>query len=266
MGQLEGIVAIITGGGSGIGQAAARRFRAEGAKLAIVDINEAAATQTAAELQQDGGQAISIAADVSQLSGIERIVNETTKAFGRIDVLFNNAGINISQPFFELTFAEWDTQFGVNARGAFFLLQQVARQMSTQTPLANREVRGKIINTASLAAFRPVGETAAYSATKAVVVNFTRSAAHALATHKINVNAICPGYVKTPIYDTVGPQIEAANDWQPGEYFVRRSANIPWGRFGESEEMAGLSVFLAGPDSDYITGQAINFDGGVNMR
>lgn len=267
MGQLQNQVAIITGGASGIGRATAARFVAEGAAVVIVDVSASAAHAAAAELQAGRKQAaIAVVADISDLSTIEGIVGETLKSYGRIDILFNNAGINISAPFFEVTEKDWDRQFAVNARGAFFLLQAVARQMSQQEPLPGREVRGKVINIASLAAFRPAAETAAYSASKAAVVNFTRSAALALAPHRINVNAICPGYIKTPIYDTVAPQIEAANYWQPGEYFQRRAANIPWGRFGEPEEVAGLSVFLAGPDSDYLTGQAISFDGGVNMR
>lgn len=266
MGKLDGQTAIVTGGASGIGRATALRFCEEGATVLVADIDTEGAEQVVAELPSRGDQVIALAVDVSQLPDIDRMVEEAVSIFGRIDILFNNAGISHAKPFLEVTPQEWDRQFAVNAKGAFFVLQAVARQMCQQAPVPGRGVRGKIINTASLAAFRPAAVTAAYSATKAVVVNFTWSAAQALAPYRINVNAICPGYVETPIYDIVAPQIEAAYGWEAGEYRPQRAATIPWERFAQPEEVAGLCVFLAGPDSDYMTGQAINFDGGVNMR
>ncbi|MCZ7568825.1 MAG: glucose 1-dehydrogenase [Ardenticatenaceae bacterium] len=266
MTSLDGLVAIVTGGASGIGRAAAFRLAAAGAALVLVDRNQEGAEQVATAVDQAGGRARALAADVAALDDIERTVATAVERFGRIDILFNNAGISRSNPFLEVTPEEWDTQFAVNARGAFFLLQAVARQMVGQEPLAGRGVRGKIVNTASLAAFRPAVVTAAYSATKAVVVNFTRSAALALAPAHITVNAICPGYVDTPLVrDIVAPEIEQASGWAPGEYQQRRSAAVPWGRFARPEEIADLCLFLAGPASDYITGQSINIDGGINM-
>lgn len=266
MGKLDGHVALITGGASGIGRATAFRFVEEGAAVVVADTNSKRAEDVASDLQVRGGRVIPVTVDVSLLPDISRMVLATVEAFDRIDILVNNAGIIRVTPLLEVTPEAWDQQFAVNARGAFFVLQAVARQMCRQTPLPGREVRGKIINTASLAAFRPSAVTAVYSTTKAVVVNFTWAASQAFASSRITVNAICPGYVDTPLIDTFASDIEAASGWETGQYRLRRAATIPWGRFARSDEIAGLCLFLAGPDSDYITGQAINVDGGVNAR
>ena len=170
MGALDGRIALITGAGRGIGAAAARRLAADGATLALADLDKAGVEKLAGEL---GGLAIQ--ADVTRAADIARMVEETRRRYGRIDVLFNNAGVIRVQPILDVTEAEWDRVLGVNLKAVFFVLQAVARVMKTQSPMAGSELRGKLIHTASIAGYRGGNHlTTPYSASKAGVISLTR--------------------------------------------------------------------------------------------
>jgi meso-butanediol dehydrogenase/(S,S)-butanediol dehydrogenase/diacetyl reductase len=259
--RLDGRVVLITGASGGIGAACARRLATEGARLVLSDLPGAGVDKLASELGQ-----VAVPGDVTRAADIERIVDETYRRFGRLDVLFNNAGVIRVQPFLDITEAEWDRVLDVNLRAVFFVLQAVARRMVTQSPLPGSELRGKLIQTASIAAFRGGSAlTAPYSASKAAVAAITRTAAQALASHRITSNCVCPGAVDTAMWAQIDREWTALEGWQVGDAWKRRTAHIPLGRPETPDDVAGVVAFLAGPDSDYMTGQAIVVDGGLVM-
>ena len=261
MGRLTGRTVLITGAARGIGAACARRLTADGAKLVLADLDGAGAEKLAAELGQ-----VAVRADVTLREDIERIVDEPYRRWGRLDVLFNNAGVIRVQPMLEVTGEEWDRVIGVNLRAVFFVLQSVARRMLQQGPIPDSELRGKLIQTASIASYRGGNHLMApYSASKAGVVSLTRSAAQALARHRITSNCVCPGAVETAMWEQVDREWGALEGLGQGEAWKRRIRNIPLGRPERAEDVAGVVAFLAGPDSDYMTGQALNVDGGLVM-
>jgi meso-butanediol dehydrogenase/(S,S)-butanediol dehydrogenase/diacetyl reductase len=261
MGRLTGRTVLITGAARGIGAACARRLAADGAKLVLADLDGAGADKLAAELGQ-----VAVRADVTRPEDIERIVDEPYRRWGRLDVLFNNAGVIRVQPMLEVTGEEWDRVIDVNLRAVFFVLQAVARRMLQQNPIPDSELRGKLIQTASIASYRGGNHlTTPYSASKAGVVSLTRSAAQALAPHRITSNCVCPGAVETAMWEQIDREWGALEGLGQGEAWKRRIRNIPLGRPERAEDVAGVVAFLAGPDSDYMTGQAINVDGGLVM-
>jgi meso-butanediol dehydrogenase / (S,S)-butanediol dehydrogenase / diacetyl reductase len=259
--RLEGRVVLVTGAAGGIGAATARRLAAEGARLVLADVNAEGVEKLAAELGQ-----VAVAADVSRRDDIERMVEEPYRRWGRLDVLFNNAGVVKIQPLLDVTEEEWDRVITVNLRAVFFVLQAAARRMVEQAPIAGSELRGKLIQTASIAAYRGASPLVApYAASKAGVVSITRSAAQALAPRRVTSNCICPGQVDTAMWQQIDREWNALEGWPEGEAWKRRTAAIPLGRHETPDDVAGLVAFLAGPDSDYMTGQAINIDGGLVM-
>jgi meso-butanediol dehydrogenase/(S,S)-butanediol dehydrogenase/diacetyl reductase len=261
MGRLTGRIGLITGAARGIGAACARRLTADGAKLVLADLDGAGVGELAAELDQ-----VAVPADVTRPEDIERIVDEPYRRWGRLDVLFNNAGVIRVQPMLEVTGEEWDRVIDVNLRAVFFVLQAVARRMLQQGPIPDSELRGKLIQTASIASYRGGNHLMApYSASKAGVVSLTRSAAQALARHRITSNCVCPGAVETAMWEQVDREWGALEGLGQGEAWKRRIRNIPLGRPERAEDVAGVVAFLAGPDSDYMTGQALNVDGGLVM-
>src|SRR5262245_5134521 len=260
MGQLDGRTVLITGAARGIGAACARRLAADGARLVLADL-DAGVEKVAAELGQ-----VAIRADVTRRDDIERMVEEPYRRWGRLDVLFNNAGVIRVQPMLDVTEAEWDRVMSVNLRAVFFVLQAVSRRMVRQDPIAGSELRGKLIQTASIAAYRGGNHTTApYSASKAGVVSLTRSAAQALAGQRITSNCVCPGAVDTAMWEQIDRELAALEGLAQGEVWKRRIRGIPLGRPEKAEDVANVVAFLAGPDSDYMTGQAINVDGGMVM-
>ena len=261
MGTLNDRVVLITGAARGIGAAAARRLAADGARVALADLDKAGVEKLAAELK-----GVAIQADVTRAADIARMVEETRQRFGRIDVLFNNAGVIRVQPTLDVTEAEWDRVMTVNLRAVFFVLQAVARVMKAQAPIAGSELRGKLIHTASIAGYRGGNHlTTPYSASKAGVISLTRSAAQAFAGDRITSNCVCPGAVDTAMWEQLDAELGALHNLPPKEAWKRRIAGIPLGRPEKPDDVAGIVAFLAGPDSDYMTGQALKVDGGLVM-
>src|SRR5215470_313574 len=261
MGSLNGRTVLITGAARGIGAACARRLVADGAKLVLADLDGAAVDKLAAELGQRA-----VRADVTKADDIARMVDEAYQRWGRLDVLFNNAGVIRVQPMFDVSEAEWDRVLDVNLRAVFFVLQAVARRMLKQDLIPGSELRGKLIQTASIAAYRGGNHLMTpYSASKAGVVSLTRSAAQALAKERITSNCVCPGAVETPMWEQIDKEWGALEGLGQGEAWKRRIRGIPLGRPERPEDVAAVVSFLAGPDSDYMTGQALNVDGGIVM-
>jgi meso-butanediol dehydrogenase/(S,S)-butanediol dehydrogenase/diacetyl reductase len=261
MGSLNGRIVLITGAARGIGAATARRLAGEGAKLVLADQDGAGVDKLAAELGQ-----VAVKADVTRRDDIARMVDEPYRRWGRLDVLFNNAGVIRVQPLLDVTEAEWDRVMDVNLRAVFFVLQAAARRMTTQDPMPGSELRGKLIQTASIASYRGGNHLMTpYSASKAGVVSLTRSAAQLLAPERITSNCVCPGAVETPMWEQIDREWGTLEGLGQGEAWKRRIRHIPLGRPERPEDVAAVVAFLAGPDSDYMTGQAVNVDGGIVM-
>jgi D-sorbitol dehydrogenase (acceptor) len=252
-GRLEGKVAIITGGARGIGAAIGRRYADEGARVVVADILRKEAEATAAAI---GRGAFAVAVDVTRQDSIDGLIAAAVAEAGRIDILVNNAGIFDMEPLLELTEASFDKQFAINVKGLLFTLKAAAAQMVKQGN------GGKIINFSSQAGRRGEGLVTVYCATKAAVISINQSAALALAPHGINVNAIAPGVVDTPMWDHVDALFAKFENLPKGEKKRQVGLAVPLGRMGTPEDMTGMALFLASADSDYITAQTYNVDGG----
>jgi len=248
---LQGKAALVTGGGSGIGRATAIAFAREGARVAVADVMLDAAQRTVAVINDAGGQAIAIAADVTDDAAVAAMVRATVAAFGRLDCAFNNAGISPrtvgagGQKIGDVTPDAWDRMIDVNLTGVWRCLRHEVAQMRTQ------ESGGAIVNTASIGGLVALPMSSAYTVGKHGVVGLTKLAAKDHAEERIRVNAVCPGYIETPMTT----QSLAEN----GE---RIRARTPLGREGQPEEIAGLVVFLCSDRASYITGAAYAADGG----
>ncbi len=258
--RMKGKVAIVTGGARGIGRAIVERYAREGAVCAVADIDLEGARRTAEALRGSGAEAFPVALDVTRSESIRSMVDTVVSTAGGIDVLVNNAGVVEVQPIFEIDERVWERVFGVNVKGLFFTLQAVARHM------VERKKGGKIVNLASEAGQRADAHVIAYSATKAAVISITKTAALALIPHGINVNAISPGVVDTPMWDEVDRMFGKWKGKAVGETKREVEREVPFGRFGKPEDLAGVAVFLATPDSDYMLGQTVNVDGGRVMK
>jgi meso-butanediol dehydrogenase/(S,S)-butanediol dehydrogenase/diacetyl reductase len=258
---VRGRVVLVTGAAGGIGAATARRLAADGANLILSDVNAGAVRKLADELKQKA-----MPADVTRAADIDAMIGAAYRRWGRLDVLFNNAGVIRVEPMLEVTEAEWDRVVNVNLRAVFFVLQAAARRMREQSPMPGSELRGKLIQTASIAGYRGGNPLMTpYSASKAGVISLTRSAAQVLAADRITSNCVCPGAVETPMWTQIDKELGALHGWGEGEAWKRRIRHIPLGRPETADDVAGVVAFLAGPDSDYMTGQAIKVDGGLVM-
>ena len=259
--DFEGKVALVTGGGRGIGKAAATKFAEGGADIVIADIDPHTAKDTAEGLSALGVRAVSISLDIGDIGQIESMVYEAVSKLGSVDILFNNAGLTRHISFFDIQEDHWDQINRVNAKGAFFCMQKVANQMVKQAR------GGRIINTASIAGkgYRRASN-AAYAASKGAVIAMTHSAASVMAEYDVNVNAICPGIVQTDMLANIlslrSTELGASSE----EVKAMMIEEIPLGRPNDAEDVAALAVFLAGPGSRNITGQAFNVDGGMIMH
>ncbi len=259
MARVDDKIALITGAGRGIGQAMALRLAQEGAHIVAADIEGGLAQETASQVVALGRKSLALQIDVTQQADIQRLVQRTVETMGRIDILMNNAGVIRIQEILDITAKDWDFVCDVNLKGAFFVLQAVARQMIQQG------TGGKIVNTASVSGKQPEPMFLHYGVSKAGVISMTRSAAVALGPHHINVNAVCPGSTVTQMHLAVTHVYAERNNISLDEMIQRREAVLATGRRNQPEDIAAMAAFLASADADNITGQAFNVDGGLLM-
>ena len=255
-GQMEGRVALITGAGSGIGRAAAQRFAAEGCAVAVVDMVAAAAAETAGKIVAEGGRAISCPADVTVDAEVRAAVDHAVQAFGGLDVVYNNAGVNSSGSVADATEEDWDRCFAVNAKGTFLCSRAAVEYLAASGS-------GAIVNQGSVAALVGIPSFAAYCAAKGAVVALTRSMAIDLAPRGIRVNAICPGTVFTPLME---PMLRARGDGDMEVGLARTVVKYPIGRLGTPEEIASAALFLASDQASFLTGSILAADGGMTAQ
>lgn len=256
MTRLDGKSALITGAARGIGLHFAEAYVNEGARVAIADINIERGLEAAKRL---GDQAIAIEMDVTSQASIDTGVEVTVAAFGGIDILINNAAVFTAAPITEITRDDYQQVFDINVAGTLFTMQAVARHM------IKRGEGGKIINMASQAGRRGEPLVAVYCATKAAIISLTQSAAMNLIEHGINVNAISPGVVDGEHWDGVDAFFAKYENKQPGQKKKEVGAAVPFGRMGRPEDLAGMAIFLASKEANYIVAQTYNVDGGQWM-
>ena len=250
---LEGKVAVITGAARGIGRAIAQRYAAEGARVVVADLNETGAEEAAAVI---GGGALGLPLDVTRQESIDAAIAAVVARCGRLDILVNNAGIFDLAPIADITRESYRRVYAVNVEGLLFTMQAAAKQMIAQGG------GGRIINFASQAGRRGEALVAVYCSSKAAVISLTQSAGLDLIKHGINVNAIAPGVVDNEHWDDVDARFARYEGLQPGEKKRAVGAAVPFGRMARPDEIAGLAVFLASPDAEYIVAQCYNIDGG----
>ncbi|AKO92866.1 SDR family NAD(P)-dependent oxidoreductase [Priestia filamentosa] len=245
MGKLQDKVAVITGGASGIGAATARLFVSEGAKVVLVDLNEEKGKAFEEELKALNAEALFIKTDITSEEEVENLFKKTVETFGKVDIVFNNAGIGRVHPSHDLEYSEWRKTVNVDLDGVFLVARGAIREM-LQTGC------GAIVNTASMYGWVGSPGSAAYNAAKGGVINLTRSLALEYAEKNIRVNALCPGFIDTPIIPEEDKQVLAAT--------------TPLKRLGKSEEMAKAVLFMASDDSSFMTGNSLTVDGGYTAQ
>ena len=269
--RLNGKSAIVTGAGQGIGRAVALRLSREGANVVVADINAQNGEKVTEEIRAFDRQALSGVVDVSKLNNIQSMVDQAIAEFGRIDILVTAAGVAQTGLFLDLTEQEWNLVIDTNLKGTTFCVQAVGRQMMNQIPEDIRATGitdksyGKIVNFSSISGRRGRAEQVPYAASKAAIISVTQSAALAFAPY-INVNAVCPGVVPTPMWEQIDRDRGRIAGIGPGESMKKFVERTPLNRPGSVEDVAGVVAFLCSSDSDYMTGQTLNVDGGYEMN
>ncbi|GMK40508.1 3-alpha-hydroxysteroid dehydrogenase [Paenibacillus sp. CCS19] len=250
--RLDGKTALITGGATGIGRTTAIRFAKEGARVVVTDINEAGASETAALIQANGGEAISFRLDVGSEENWKQIVQDVVKSYGTIDILFNNAGIYVIKPLFETSIEDWNRMLSINVTGVFLGMKHVI-------PIMARNKKGSVINASSIAGLTGAPGHTMYGASKGAVRIMTKDAAMEFATLGVRVNSIHPGYINTAMVEYASETTKQSKE-QLGQ------AVSPMGHVGTTEDVANLVLFLASDESSYITGAEHVIDGGATAR
>jgi len=245
MGKLQNKVALITGGASGIGAATARLFVQGGAKVVLADLNEEKGKAFETELKSQGAEAVFVKANITSEEEVASLFKQAIEAFGKVDIVFNNAGIGRVQPTHELDYSEWRNTVNVDLDGVFLVARESIREML-------KAGGGTIVNTASMYGWVGSPGSAAYNAAKGGVINLTRSLALEYADQNIRVNALCPGFIDTPII--------------PEENKKELASMTPMKRLGQADEMATAVLFLASDDSSYMTGGSLIVDGGYTAQ
>jgi meso-butanediol dehydrogenase/(S,S)-butanediol dehydrogenase/diacetyl reductase len=251
--------ALVTGAGRSIGRAIALRLARDGHAVAVNDVNKAGAEAVAAEIADAGGRAIAVPADVTDRAAVFAMVDRAAEELGALDVMVANAGIAQVKTLLEVTPEDLETIFRVNVFGVVYCMQAAAERFIAQG------TKGKIISAASIAGHGGFAYLGHYSATKFAVRALTQAAAKELADKGITVNAYCPGIVGTDMWDLIDEKLGAYLGTGKGEALARYASTIPLGRVQTPEDVAGFVSYLAGPDSDYMTGQSVMIDGGIVM-
>ncbi len=251
MRKLEGKVTVITGAGAGIGRASARRFAREGAAVVVADLESGAGEETVAQIGREGGEATFVRVDVAESDQVEHMIRTAVEAYGRVDVLFNNAGVNFAASVVEITDAVWRRSLDVNLKGVMLGCRHAIPEML-------KTGGGSIVNSASMLGLVASPRQAPYAAAKGAVVMLTRQVAVDYAQRNIRVNCLCPSEVNTEMNRRF-----VAQSPDPEATLRRVLARIPMDRMAEPEEIASAALFLASDDSSYITGVALPVDGGL---
>jgi 3-oxoacyl-[acyl-carrier protein] reductase len=245
--KLKGKVALITGAAQGIGKSVALLLARNGADIVVSDINLEKAEETAKEIESMGPKAIAVKVDVANFTDVERMVGAILDKFGKIDILVNNAGITRDKLILRMTEEDWDAVLDVNLKGTFNCTKAVIRHMAKQRT-------GKIVSIASVVGEMGNAGQANYSASKAGVIGLTKTIAREFAQRRINVNAVAPGYIETPMTEVLPEKVKEE---------LKRL--IPMERLGKPEDVAEAVLFLVSEESNYITGQVLNVNGGIYM-
>jgi NAD(P)-dependent dehydrogenase (short-subunit alcohol dehydrogenase family) len=250
--KLNGKVAVITGAGSGMGKASAKLFAKEGAKIVVADVKPDAGQEVVKQIRQEGGEAIFVRTDVSLAADTENMIQTAVKSYGRLDILFNNAGLP-GEKFEDTTEGKWRRLVDVNLTGPFLACIYAV-------PIMKKQGTGNILSTASVGAFKASGRSTAYNITKGGLIMLTKELALSLAKFNIRVNCICPGSVDTGLTDAFMNYPKTEEERRVRQ--ASRLAQIPMGRAASPEEIASVALFLVSDDSSYITGVALPVDGG----
>lgn len=255
---LAGQVVLVTGGGMGIGRAIALEMARRGADVAVADLNLEAAQVVSEEVKALGCRSLALPVDVRNKVEVQQVVHDTLAALGAVDILCSNAGVSTMKRVVDLTEDEWDFNMDVNAKGVFLTNQAVLPHMIDRR-------KGKIINTASMAGKRSAPLLAHYSASKWGVIGFTKALAAEVGQYGITCNCVCPGFVKTSMQDREIQWEAHLRGMTPSQVFEGYVRQTPLGRIESPEDVARVFAFLASPDADFITGEAVDVTGGADI-